>query len=165
MYECPQRNRRCPGLTLVEIIVVLVILAVVAAMVVPHLIDTGDMQVISAARTVASDLQYAQNEAITSQASVTVSFRATSESYDLSNASGYLNHPMTRDEFVRDFTQTRGFERLDIVSASFGGSDTVTFDALGTPDNAGSVTLQAGRYVYEIDVAAATGKVSVTAGS
>ena len=165
MYERPRRNSRFSGFTLVEIIVVVVILGVIAAMVIPSLIDTGDMQVISAARTVASDLQYAQNEAITSQAPVTISFRATSESYDLSNASGYLNHPMTRDEYVRDFAQTNGFERLDIVSASFGGSDTVTFDALGAPDNAGRVTLQAGRYVYQVAVAAATGKVSVTAGS
>jgi len=150
-------------LTLIEIIVVLVILAICAAVAVPYLGSTSDLTVLSAARTVAADLQYAQSEAITTQNPVTVTFNTAAESYRLTNASGDIIHPITREpQYVVDFGSRRGFTGLDVVSAVFGGPATVTFDALGAPDNPGAVTLRAGPHVYRIDVSAITGKIAVT---
>jgi prepilin-type N-terminal cleavage/methylation domain-containing protein len=160
------RNRRSSndlsGFTLVEIIVVIVIMAIAAAVIIPHAIGTSDVQAVSGARILASDLQYAENTAITSQSPVTVTFDVAGESYTLSNASGPLIHPITKGAYVVSFASQRGFDNLDIASASFGGNVMVTFDELGAPDNAGSVTLQAGPHVYRVDVAAATGNVTVT---
>ena len=150
------------GFTLVEVLVAVVLLAVVGAMVLPHAVGTTDMQVISAARMVTADLEYAQNQAITTQAPVTVTFTPAQRRYALSNASGPLIHPMTNEAYETDFGARRGFEELDVVSASFAGAASVTFDELGAPDNAGTVRFQAGAHVCDVSVAAATGKVSVT---
>ena len=79
----------------------------------------------------------------------------------MSNESGPLIHPITKEAYIVNFDSQKSFDKLDIVSASFGGSATVTFDELGTPDDAGSIILQAGPHVYRVEVAAATGKVTV----
>ena len=63
-YKSKQNNRYRLGFTLIEIIVVVVILAIVAAIAIPSAISTGDLQVISAARIIAADLQYAQKKLV-----------------------------------------------------------------------------------------------------
>ena len=151
-----------PGFTLVEILVVLVIVAIAGAMVVPMFFGLGGMEAMSAARIIASDLQYAQNVAVTSQTQVAVAFNLASDSYELSNTSGPLKHPMTNADYLVDMRSQHGFEQLDIVSVSFEGSTTVTFDELGSPDNGGSITVRGGSEVYRIDVSPVTGTVTVT---
>ena len=148
--------------TLVELIMVIVVIAISAVVVVPLVVGTSDLQVISAARIVASDLQYAQNMAIAKREPVTVTFTPGTESVALSNARGALIHPITKDTYTTDFRVRNGFGKVDIVSADFSGSTSVTFDEMGSPDNAGTVTLQAGSHVYTVDVAAATGKVTAS---
>jgi len=160
-----KRTPRQSAFTLIEIIVVVVILAIVAAVVVPQAIGTKDLQVMSAARMIATDLQYAQDTAITSQVPITVTIDTNAESYRLSNASGNLEHPIKKSEYVVDFRAQKGFESVDIVSADFGGGNAVEFDEMGSPDNAGTIILRAGSHVYRITVAAATGKVTVVASS
>jgi len=160
----PARRRSSPhGVTMIELMVVVVILAIVAAMTVPLFVGASDMEAVSAARVVSTDLQYAQNVAITSQSPVKVTFDPANETYDLySNASGPLKHPMTKADYVVDFGSQSDFSHVDIVSASFGGSKVVTFDELGSPDNGGSVTIRSGAEIYRIDVAPVTGTVTVT---
>ena len=158
-----RKNRQTPAFTLIEILVVLIILAIAAAVVVPALNSSG-FQAVSAARMIATDLQYAQNVTITTQAPVTVTFDTTGNSYSLSNASGPLIHPMNKDAYSINFGSQSGFGQLDIVSANFGGGASVTFDELGAPDNAGTVTVQAGTSVYVISLAGITGRVTVAGG-
>jgi Tfp pilus assembly protein FimT len=148
--------------TLVELLVVVIILMICAAVVVPHAIRGADMQATSAARMLATDLQYAQDYAITTQDPVTVTFNVSADTYTLSNASGTLIHPMTKSAYQVDFSTESGFEQVSLASADFGGSSAVTFDEIGSPDSAGSVVVQAGDYSFRVDVAAATGKVTVT---
>ena len=149
---------------MIEMIVVIMLLAIVAVIIIPQAIDTGGLQASSAARRIASDLEYAQNIAITTQTPITVRFYHASEYYKLldANTSDVLNHPMTKADYIVDFTKKKGFEQLNIVSARFGVTNEVTFDELGAPSNAGTVVVQAGSLVYQIDIAAATGKVTVT---
>jgi len=149
---------------MIEMIVVIMLLAIIAVIIIPQAIDTGGLQATSAARKVATDLEYAQNIAITTQTPITVKFYPTSEYYKLfdANTSEVLKHPMTKADYIVDFTKEKGFGQLNIVSARFGVTNEVTFDELGAPSDAGSVVVQAGSLVYQIDVAAATGKVAVT---
>ena len=155
-------SRRRGGFTLAEMLMVCVILAIAAAVVVPRALDTSDFQAVSAARTVAADLEYARDLAITSAQPVTVTFNVSGDSYRLTNTSGDLIHPITKaPTYVVDFAALSGFDQVDVLTASFNGSSAVTFDETGAPDQAGSVTLQAGPYVYRIEVASATGKVTV----
>lgn len=160
----PARRRSSPhGVTMIELMVVVVILAIVAAMTVPLFVGASDMEAVSAARVVSTDLQYAQNVAITSQSPVKVTFDPANETYDLySNASGPLKHPMTHADYLVNLRSQNDFDRLDIVSASFAGSQSVTFDELGSPDNGGFVTVQGGPDTYRINVAAVTGTITVT---
>ena len=141
---------------------VLLIMGILAAVVVPNAMGTSDLHAVAAARMVATDLQYAQDTAITTQTPITVTFEPTLERYRLSNASGTLIHPITRQAYIVSFPSLRGFGEVDVVSASFNGAASVTFDEIGTPDAGGTVVLRAGPRVYTLTVAAVTGTVTVT---
>lgn len=163
MRRPPRRRNRlmAHGLTLVEILVVLVILGIAAAMVVPRLSSLGDLQVASAARAMVANVQYAQNEAIITQSPVTVAFDEAGESYELQDSGGVaLQHPITKRNFVVAFADARGFERVDILSADFNGTPSVAFDPLGSPDQGGQVTLSADGNSYRVSIAPVTGKVT-----
>jgi len=160
--KTPRKNSVPRGHTLIEVMVVVVLMAIIAAIVVPLAINASDQQAVSAARIVTNDLQYAQNESITTQTPVTVSFTPNSNSYQLSNASGALIHPITKSAYVVAFASQQGLGQVKLVSASFGGSSVVTFDAMGSPSGAGTVTIKAGPNVFIVRVAAVTGKVTVS---
>ncbi len=162
LIELPVVRRR--AFTLIELLVVVVIIALAAGIAIPYAIGTSDLEVLSAARMLSCDLQFAQDAAVTSQQPVTVVFDTTDDSYSLRNASGLLIHPMTKAEYVVDFSSMRGFENIKVVLASFGGATQLTFDELGSPDNAGTIRLQSGAHVYWVAVSSATGRVTVTAG-
>lgn len=152
---------RTGAFTLAELIVVIVILAIAAAIVVPQLGDTKKFQAMSAARVLSGDLEYARDMAITSQSPVTATF-VLPGSYTLSNASGPLIHPMTKQAYTVSFPALDGFDQVSIVSASFGGAAAVTFDVTGAPDQDGLVRVQAGSFPYTVQVYRATGRVKTT---
>jgi type II secretory pathway pseudopilin PulG len=158
----PPRKRSSPrAFTLAELIVLILVLAITAAVVVPHVSGMSAFQAMSAARAIAADLEYAQNVAVSAQQDVTVTFDTAQESYALTNASGLLEHPIEKSDFQVAFGSTEGFEKLDIVSADFNGGAAVTFDTLGSPDNGGTILLQAGPRRYRVTVGAGTGSVKV----
>lgn len=157
----PTSNFAYTAYTLVEILVVLAVMAIVAGVVIPSVIDTGSSQAMSAAREIMADLEYAQSTAITTQMPVTVTFNLSGDSYTLSNASGTLIHPINKTGFVVNFKTLSGFGQTDLATANFGGNAKVTFDESGSPDYGGTLAVQAGPHVYQVTVAAATGKISV----
>ena len=164
-----QANDFPAGMTLVEIMVVVVLIAIAAAMVVPQLTGTADMRAQSAARTLMADLEYAQNHAIVTQADVSVQFNAGGNNYSVSNGSGTLEHPITKKAYVMDFDEASGLTGVSITSVSFDGGSEVTFSALGAPACAGGAPLAGGQvdvsadeHTYRVSVAPVTGRVSVT---
>jgi len=156
-------NKNVKAFTLVEVLVVVVIMAIVGAMLVPLMAGAGEMEALSAARSIATDIQYAQSVAITMQSPVTVCFYPAADRYTLSNASGLLKHPITNKDYQVNFRTQSGFEQVDLASANFGGSASVVFDELGSPGAGGSVTVLGGSQTYRIDVTSVTGTVSVVA--
>ncbi len=150
------------GFTLVELMVVIVIMAVIAAIVVPAAVDAASLDAMGLARRLAADLEYAQNLAITTQQRVTVTFDTSGETYVISNQSGTLTHPINKAPFVVD-PQAEGTPAFDVVSASFGGAAAVTFDEVGSPLASGAVTVRVAAHAYRVEVAPATGRVTVTA--
>jgi len=141
--------------------IVLLLLAIMAATVVPMALDTSDFQTKAAAERVVADLAYAQNQAIVQQDPVTVTFSPETEIYTLSNASGPLVHPMTGGDYVVDFASSPGTGQVNLASADFDGEAAVTFDVLGAPNEAGSVTVQAGATSLSVSVAAVTGLTAI----
>ena len=158
MLGIVHKNNFLLGFTLVEIIVVLVILAISVAMIVPYVTSAAGIQASSSARLIMSDLEYAQNQAITTQTPVSVTFSVSGNSYTVSNASGTLIHPISKQAYIVDFDTTGGFGNVSVSSASFGGASVVTFDALGAPDNGGTVTVVAGPQTYTVTVAPVSGR-------
>lgn len=151
------------GFTLVEILAVVVIIAIAAAMVVPRLGSTGDVQALAAMQVTVANIQYAQNEAIVLQSPITVAFDVDADSYVLNDANGTpLKHPTTKWDFRVPIRATRGTNQVDLMTASFNGQPDLTFDTLGAPAQGGTITLGAEGFTYRLDVAPVTGKITVT---
>ena len=163
MLRTSQKNRYC-GFTLLEMIIVVIIIGILAMVSVPYASSGDDVKVIAAAAALAADIQYAQNVAITFQLPITVAFNTSANTYSLLNASGILNHPISKSEYVIDFESKHGVVGVDVVSADFDGLASVTFDELGAAEIGGSVVLNVNSVSYTISVAAVTGKVTVSSG-
>jgi prepilin-type N-terminal cleavage/methylation domain-containing protein len=158
--------------TLAEMVVVVLVLAIAAAIVIGSIGTTKDAQAISAARVLASDVELARNLAVTTQAPHTVLFSSDLQSYKVVanyTGGGYalataVAHPVRGNElFVVTLASLNGMESVVVGPVSFGvgGETYVTFDAEGVPSNGGSVTLQSGGTRMVISVETLTGAVSV----
>jgi general secretion pathway protein H len=158
------RNRLAPaGFTLVELLVVMAILMIAAAIVIPQAVGTSSFKAQSAARLAMSDLEYAQNQAIVVQSPVKVQFSPAGNSYTILdvNKSQPLVHPITKKVYTVDFATQAGLKGVSLDSADFGGAAEVTFDSLGAPDRGGTVTVSAGVHAYRVTVAPVSGRVKV----
>ena len=158
--------------TLAEIVVVVLVLAIAAAIVIGSIGTTKDAQAISGARVLASDVELARNLAVTTQAPHTVLFSSDRQSYKVvanytGTGGGYalataVEHPVRGNErFVVTLASLNGMESVVVETVNFGGQAYVTFDAEGEPSSGGSVTLRSGESGMVISVEALTGAVSV----
>ncbi len=145
------------GFTLVEILIVVMLVVIVAAVAAPMAVDARDYTAKAMSETLVADMEYAQIEAIVTQTPVTVTFDLDAQTYSLSNASGDLVHPIDKSAYAVGLDPSS----VEITSVDFGGDDAVTFDVLGAPSAAGTVTIQAGTTTYTVSVMAATGLVSI----
>ena len=173
-------NKCCrKGFTLVELIIVVVILGIAAALVVPMVSNAADMQVRSAANRIAADMDYAKGLAITHQRSYSVVFDPANESYEIrvepAGTGDVIENPLTGNDFVVDFSADSRLSRVNIVSADFDSdsSDAISFDYLGSPYhgkstaagdalNSGQITLQADNFSLTVDVEPVTGYVTIS---
>ncbi len=164
----PRRNAavvsaREVGFTVIEILIVVVILAVAALTAIPLFSSAGSVQVRSAANMIAADLERAKSMAISRGQNFSVVFDTAADSYHVEDQTGTtVEHPVKKGfDYVIDM-QDEGLEKVDITSADFNGASRVWFDYLGSPDEGGSVTLQAGNRVVTVDVEPVTGYISVS---
>ena len=160
------------GFTLVEIIIVVVVLAIAAALAVPMLSTASDMEVRSAARIVAADLEYAKSMAISRQQNYSVVFDLANNSYQIEDdSSNVIPHPGRPSLlFVVDFDDDTRTENTNITDADFDSQQTITFDYLGSPYssvgvanplNSGTVTLQADSFSFDIVIEPVTGYITI----
>jgi general secretion pathway protein H len=158
------------GFTLIEVLLVVLILGIAAAVAVPMMSSAGSMQVRSAANMVAADLEYAKSMAISRGQPYSVLFDKTTESYRVLDHTGtVIGHPVKRgSDYIIDFRNDGRLDQVNIVDASFDGTSKVTFDYLGSPYNGGGtalnsglVTLQAGGVTKTVRVEPVTGFISI----
>ena len=149
--------------TIIEILIVVALLAIAGMMIVPMTSSAASIQIDSAANMIAADLEYAKSMAISRGQNFSVVFDAAAEAYQIKDQTGsVISHPVKKGfPYTVNFQNESRLNKVKILSADFGGSETVTFDYLGSPDNGGSVSLQAAGVTKTIRVEPVTGYISI----
>jgi prepilin-type N-terminal cleavage/methylation domain-containing protein len=145
------------GFSLVEVVLVLVITACLAGIVLPRFGNAAAKQrADAAAKRIARDLSLAQNRAITSSASQTVTFNVGASSYTLAGMAAPDHSSQTYQVFL-------GQEPYNVtmVSANFGGNAVLIFNGYGAPDSDGSIVIRAAGFQKTIALDPDTGQASV----
>ncbi|MHC4414849.1 MAG: prepilin-type N-terminal cleavage/methylation domain-containing protein [Planctomycetota bacterium] len=178
------RTAQTRGYTLIELIMVMAVLALAAALLVPQLVSSDSMTVQAAVRLIIADLSFAQSDALANQEYRRVLFyddgrgyclfRVTDSDYatpaDLDTAD-YIFDPLgAMGRYIVDFTEDDRFEGVTIESVDIdGGAREVTYDALGgtvitpgVPGNGGEIIISFDAERYQIDIAPFTGKLTVS---
>lgn len=151
------------GFTIIEIIIVMVIISIVALTAVPMMSSASSVQIRSAASIIAADLEYAKSMAISRGQNYSVVFDQSADSYQLEDQdNNVIQHPVKKGfDYIMDFQNEPRLSSVGIASANFSATQVVEFDSLGSPDNGGSVTLQAGATTITITVEPITGYISI----
>lgn len=160
--------------TLVELLIVVTILGIAAAIVVPAMGDAGVLRVQSAVRQVVSDINYVQSEAIAHQEPKAILFYPAENRYVLLDMPGGTVDP-SRYAFQNTVFNTSGMGDADIDSCafmnSFGNVNLLIFDEQGMPvlsagsgtaPTNGTVLIRGSGQSFTITVEGYTGRVSVS---
>ncbi|MEM7681823.1 MAG: type II secretion system protein [Planctomycetota bacterium] len=161
----PRRTPR--AYTLIEMLIVVTILGIAAAIVVPQMLRAGTLGVQAATRIVVADILFAQNEAATRKTTRRVVFDVDNNSYQITDGDGQAvastlqagSNPVYEVSFEGDDR----FQGVEILAADFNGAPILEFDDLGSPTSpsGGSVDLRFDNRQYRVRIAPFTGRVSI----
>jgi general secretion pathway protein H len=173
------RNRSARAYTLVEVLVVVMIMGIAAAVVAPATSQAGVLRIQAAVRTLVADITFAQMDALGYQEQRAVVFDVDTNSYTLVQINGSaidvendaLYDPRgAAEKYTVDFNR-EVFGGTVIESVDFDGDNVLIFDEMGGPvatpgsstlSDGGSVVLTGPLSRFRVDVAAFSGRVTVT---
>ena len=172
------RHRASGGYTLVELIIVIGILGVSAAMVIPSMGSVGVLRIQSAVRSVVADITFAQMDALAYQEPRAVVFDEAANMYTLTNVFGATIDPDTDalfdprgpDQRYRVMFDGDQFGGAALNTIAFNGGSAIIFDEMGAPiaapasaalSDGGSIQIDGPDSRFRIDIAAFTGRVTV----
>jgi Tfp pilus assembly protein FimT len=159
---------------MIELLIVVAILAIAAAIAVPMASSAGTMQLRAAVTMVAADLEYAKSMSISRGQRYAVEFDIGNKRYcvepveNLSKSwddpDKIIYHPVKKGfKFIVNFQSDGRLGQVEITNVTFDGTPpAVSFDLLGSPDNGGVITLQAGGITRTVNVEPVTGYISVS---
>lgn len=165
-------GQRSSAFTLVEVLIVVVLMAILAAVVLPAVGDSATSQLRGAATILVRDIQYVQAEAINTGQSLEIEFPGDNQ-YRVLDPDGaadgtpaLLRHPQNDypahdGEFVVDFDDPGLLVGTTISSARFGGQPRLEFGRYGEPTAGGEVILRCRSYQVRITVTPVTGLVTI----
>jgi len=155
--------------TLIELLIVLVLLSIAFGLVLPMIGDSKELRLREAARMLAADLEFAQNESIShGDDPRLIKFDTTDHEYWIAAASDPdtpITDSVRKEPFLVSFGTGRaaGTAGVTIQSISLDGDDELRFNAYGAPDQTtdATVTLACGPATMTVQVAAGSGEVTV----
>lgn len=156
--------------TLIEVLVVVTVLGLAAALVVPSMGSTGVLRVQAAVRTVVSDITFAQADAMAFQTGRAILFDADANLYTLCEVRGTVIDPVADRIYDQTFADKR-FGDATITSANFGGQSRLIFDEMGAPVTTpggsipapnGWIDVRGSNETFRITVEGYTGRVTVS---
>jgi type II secretory pathway pseudopilin PulG len=145
--------------TLFELVVVVLILAIAAAVTVPRYADNLlKVRADAAARRVAADLATAQARAKAKSCGQAVTFTVppSGNRYQLD---GVANPDRKSTTYIVDLAQPP--YQVALGRVDFGGTTKVTFSGYGLPDRGGTIVVQCGKYTKTVMVDAGTGIATI----
>ena len=177
--------------TLIELIMVMAVLALAAALLVPNIVGSDTMRAQAAVRLLIADLSFAQSDALANQEFRRVVFYDDGSGYCIIEVAGaettpadlddpgvnYVYDPLgTMGRYIIDFSTDNRFEGVSFSAATIDGIDLadrpeITYDLMGgtvlsdsasLPGTGGFVTLSYKDSSYQVDIAPFTGKLTVT---
>jgi type II secretory pathway pseudopilin PulG len=176
--------------TLIELIMVMAVLALAAALLVPNIVGHDSLTVQAAVRLIIADLSFAQTDALANQEYRRVIFYEDGSGYclisvpdenwitpaDLDDPSvDYVYDPLgSMGRYIINFVEDDRFEGVTITSANIGTQTLldrpeITYDTLGGtvvpgggPGTGGDIVVTFNNESYRIDIASFTGKLTVT---
>jgi prepilin-type N-terminal cleavage/methylation domain-containing protein len=152
------------GFTITEIMVVTVLLGLASALAIPQFGGNTEQYAKNASTSISQTIQYAQDLAVTTQSPVTLSITESGFVYTLTNSLGdTLTHPVNHKPFEVDLRDNPNMAQLTIET-DFGSFDDVVFDAFGTPNTGGTITMSHTDMPSDVVLTLhpATGSVAVT---
>jgi prepilin-type N-terminal cleavage/methylation domain-containing protein len=150
------------GMTLVEVLIVVVIIGLAAAIGVPMLMQPGAMKIQAASRMIMADILVAQNEAVGHVSPRRVHFNVAGNSYRLTDGQDVtIGTTWQKQPYEVSFATDSRFSGVTLDSVSFGGNAWIGFDELGGAVNGGTIELSAQGFGYRINVRPLTGRVDV----
>jgi general secretion pathway protein H len=141
---------RAGGVTLLELLIVLSLIALIAAVTIPVFSGVSTTELKSAAREVAAGLRLARGQAISQRSEATLELDVAARSFRVPPDPRVHSLPSGID--LKLFTAQR-----DLVNDQVGA---VRFYADGG-SNGGRITLAAGERKYDVDVDWLTGRVAI----
>ncbi len=151
------RGRQHPAFTFLELLCVLIVLGIIAAMAVPRYANAiAQNRASAAARRITTDLALAQRHAKFTGTQQKVHFDPALDKYYIEGMSDPDHPSLLYQVFVGDEPYNTA-----IVSADFDGDSDIIFDEFGLTGSGGTIVIQIGDYRKELTVAQQTGRVTV----
>jgi len=162
MFRTTHTQRGANGFTMTEILTVTTLIGLASAVAIPQFSANTEQYAQNAARSIAQNIQYAQDLAVTTQSPVTMSISTSGYVYTLKDNQGAtLTHPISRKPFIVDLADDPNMAQLS-VSQQFSGIQNIVFDAFGTPNTGGSITISSPSMTSDVVLMLHAGTGSVT---